>query len=79
MKCPECGSENATKVISTGLPMKFCPDCALLWGEPWATIFDFFVAPLEGMLNGGFSFFTYEGSYLSGLWAWLNYSEGDDA
>jgi hypothetical protein len=69
--CPACGSYETSKVIAAGMPMKHCQECHTLWGEPWATIFTSLVAPLEGMVNGHFAFYLYEGNYFKALLNWL--------
>jgi hypothetical protein len=72
MKCPACDG-TAIKVIAAALPMKLCTEdgCRALWGEPFATIYTFLFAPLEGWMNRGFYFLAYEGSYFYALWDWL--------
>jgi len=68
--CPYCKLEG-DKVIAAGLPLKLCNECGTLWGEPFAWLYTFIVAPIEGFFNGEFAFFSYQGSYLRGLWLWL--------
>ena len=66
MACPLCGSQ-ALKIIYLGLPMKLCeePECSCIWGF-WAWV------PVKVQVNdGGWSFYAYTGSYISGLWRWL--------
>lgn len=78
IECPMCKT-SASKVIAAGLPMKLCDNsnCNCLWGEPWASIYTWFVCPLEGLFNEGFSFMAYEGSYWEGLVAWWRNEDGD--
>lgn len=61
------------KVIAAGLPLKLCNDCGCLWGEPWVTIYDLIVVPIEGFFGNpeGFYFMGYEGSYWLALWHFL--------
>lgn len=75
LRCLECESNDASRVIACGLPMKFCQRCSTLWGEPWATIYSLLLAPFEGLAKGGFEFMEYEGSYFAALKEWW---QGDD-
>lgn len=73
--CPACQSEDANKIISALLPMKFCNKCHTLWGEPFATIYTVVFAPIEGIMNGQFMFVPYEGSYFRGIMEWFKATE----
>lgn len=74
MICPNCGSP-ASKVIAVAMPMKLChnDDCHVLWGEPFASIYTYLFAPIEGMISHHFCFMAYEGSYFKALWYWFRY------
>ena len=67
--CPYCGCLG-NKVIAAGLPMKHCMECSTLWGF-WSDLYTHLIAPLEAMINGGFCFMVYTGSYIGGLIQWL--------
>lgn len=79
--CPECKSKDTDKVIAAGMPMRLCnvEGCHCLWGEPWATIYTWIVAPIEGLFNEGFSFMAYQGSYWEGLKAWWKDEDGAES
>ena len=78
MTCPQCQGTDTAKVIAAGLPMKLCFECSSLWGEPWAFLYTFFVAPIEGLFNDEYTFFAYRGSYIEGLWMWFHYRDEDE-
>jgi hypothetical protein len=82
LTCPDCSSENTSRVIAAGMPLKICMDCNTLWGEPFATIFTALIAPLEMWFNGYSAFMTYPEpgvkGYFHALWFWLKGESEDD-
>jgi len=70
MKCVNCDNNKSSRAIVMGLPVSFCTHCLTMWGF-WSYAYTFLFAPLEGWLNGGFSFMLYEGSYWNALKRWL--------
>ena len=69
--CPLCGKEGL-KAIYMGLPVNLCEDeqCSAVWGFcSWLLQY----VPFNGW------FFTYEGPYLFGFWAWLRNNDNAEA
>jgi hypothetical protein len=71
MECPHCESKDTSKAIAWAMPVKLCLACNCLWGEPFASIYCYLIAPVEALFNDGFSFQLYRGSYWIALWHWL--------
>lgn len=70
MRCPLCGSEDTSKVLYMGFPMKFChvDECKCLWG-----FWSFIAVWMPLAPHGYFTFMGYTGSYWLALWYWLRY------